>query len=103
MLDSARRAVRILQGDAASKLGNDDVRLLAIVKSIEVIGEAASRVSAETRVRLVALPWQQIVGMRNRLIHGYDDIDVQLVFETVERDLPELIALLEAELEEDAR
>jgi uncharacterized protein with HEPN domain len=70
--------------------------LLAIVRAIEVIGEAASRVSTETRVAAPSIPWTAIVSMRNRLIHGYFDIDADLVWKTVTEEIPELRLALKA-------
>jgi uncharacterized protein with HEPN domain len=69
--------------------------VLAIIKELEIIGEAASKVSSETRERFPEIPWQDIVGMRNRFIHGYFDIDMDRVWDTVNADLPELLELLE--------
>jgi uncharacterized protein with HEPN domain len=66
--------------------------MLALVKSIEIVGEAASRISAATCEDLSELPWPDIIGMRNRLIHAYYDIDRDRVWDTVEQDLPPLIA-----------
>ena len=69
--------------------------LLALVKDVEIIGEAASRVSAETRMEWPDIPWLDIVAMRHRLTHGYFDIDPDIVWSTVTDDLPPLIAQLE--------
>ena len=91
MLESAERAVRIAGGMSESALAADEVRLLAIVKSIEIIGEASTRVSEATRARFPDIEWQGIRGMRNRLIHGYDAIDERIVFVTLRDRLPELI------------
>ncbi len=68
---------------------------LALVKDIEIIGEAASKVSEETRTKHPAMPWLDIINMRNRLIHAYFDIDLEIVWDTVTKDLPSLIAELE--------
>ena len=62
---------------------------------MEIIGEAASRLSAETRAAHPPIPWREIVGMRNRLVHAYFEIDLRLVWDTVRNDLPPLIARLE--------
>jgi uncharacterized protein with HEPN domain len=68
---------------------------LALLKCVEIIGEAAARVGKSTRTRHPALPWTDIVGMRNRLVHAYFDIDLALLWTTVTDDLPLLIAELE--------
>ena len=66
----------------------------AVIRRIEIIGEAARRVSDKTRTEL-PLPWSDMVSMRNRMIHEYDDIDITTVWVTAKRDLPPLIAFLE--------
>ena len=68
---------------------------LALIKSIEVVGEAAARTSTETRAKYPAVPWVDVIGMRNRLIHAYFDIDLDRVWDTVTVDLPPLITVLE--------
>ena len=67
----------------------------AVVRRLEVLGEAARCVSAATRADLPGLPWRQMIGMRNRMIHEYDRVDLAVVWETVVRDLPPLITALE--------
>ena len=69
---------------------------LAILKSIEVIGEAASRVSTGCMESHPEIPWSGIVGMRNRLVHGYFNVNLERVWETVQKDLPHLVHQLEA-------
>ncbi len=73
---------------------------LALTRLVEIIGEAAARVSPSTREKCSEIPWLAIVGMRNRLIHGYDAIDLNMLWDTVEVDLPPLVAALEKILEE---
>ena len=67
----------------------------AIIRSIEVIGEAAARISGSTRVKHSNIPWKQIVGMRNHLIHVYFDTDYMTVWKTVKDNLPPLLKQLE--------
>jgi len=69
--------------------------VLSLVKSIEIIGEAASRVSKESRERSPEISWAVIVAMRNRLIHAYCDVDLDRVWDTITSDLPPLILSLE--------
>ncbi len=69
---------------------------LAIRKSIEIVGEAASRVSAVCKETYPEIPWSQIIGMRNRLVHVYFDINLERVWETVQQDVPRLISQLES-------
>ena len=95
MLVAARDAVVFADGLSFSEFARDQRTQLAILKCVEIVGEAASRVSAETREAHPAIPWREIVGMRNRLAHAYFEIDLRLVWDTVRNDLPPLIVQLE--------
>jgi uncharacterized protein with HEPN domain len=95
MLEHAREAVTMLSGKSRDELTRDRQLNLALVRLLEIIGEAASRVSVEERDRYPDIPWYQIVGLRNRLIHGYDSVDLEVVWQIVHEDLPPLIEFLE--------
>jgi uncharacterized protein with HEPN domain len=75
---------------------------LALARLMEIVGEAANRVSSETQRQHPEIPWPQIIGMRNRLIHGYDVVDYDLLWDTVREDLPPLISALEELLDSEA-
>ena len=92
MLDAAREACSFVEGRKRNNLDRDRRLVLALVKSIEIIGEAAARVSKEYREITPQIPWQNIIGMRNRLIYAYFDINLDILWETVIDDLPPLIA-----------
>lgn len=98
MLDAARRVMRYCDGLSAATLAADEMRLLAVIKSIEIMGEAATKVSAATQGRIAEIDWQGVRRMRNRLIHGYDSIDVARVWDAIELDVAPLIRTLEAAL-----
>lgn len=98
MLDAAREAVRSAQGRARSDLDRDRVWTLGLVKCVEIVGEAAGRIGEEARARHPRIPWAQIVAMRNRLVHGYFDMDLDQIWKTITEDLPPLITELEAAL-----
>ena len=68
----------------------------ALTRLIEIVGEAAARVSQEPRLSHPEIPWPQMISMRNRLIHGYDTVDLAVLQSTVGVDLPPLIAQLDA-------
>ena len=95
MLDYARTARRMAAGRARGDLDTDEMLRLALTRAIEVIGEAAARVSPAGRQSHPNIPWSQIVGARNRLIHGYDAINLDILWEIVTLDLPPLISELE--------
>lgn len=67
---------------------------LGLTKIVEIIGEAASRVSASTRDAHSNIPWGQIIGTRNRLVHGYDQIDYNILWQIISVELPTLLELL---------
>jgi uncharacterized protein with HEPN domain len=94
MLEAARDAMRFTNESTREDLDRDRKLALAIVKCIEIIGEAAAKVSTETREAYPEIPWPAIVGMRNRLIHGYFEIDLDRVWNTARVNLPPLVASL---------
>ena len=96
MLDHSREAVEMTRGRTRADLDRDRLLNLALVQLVEVIGEAASRVPEEFRSRHPQVPWRQTVGMRNRLIHGYDTVNFDILWSIIQEDLPPLIEKLEA-------
>lgn len=94
MLDAAQEAVSFLDTLKHDTLEHNRLVSQAIVRSIEIVGEAASQLSKEYKENNPELPWAQIIGMRNRIIHAYFDIDYTLVESTVKQDLPVLIGQL---------
>jgi uncharacterized protein with HEPN domain len=95
MLDAARDAIAFSRNKTRHDLDKDRMLVLSLVKSIEIIGEAASKVSKDSRDQFAEIPWAVIVAMRNRLTHAYYDIDLDRVWDTITDDLPPLILLLE--------
>ncbi|WP_242333289.1 DUF86 domain-containing protein [Anaeromyxobacter sp. SG66] len=95
MLDAAREAMSFAAGRSRGDLERDRMLVLAIVKDVEIIGEAAARVSPAMQASHPEIPWAQIIATRNRLIHAYFDVDLQVVWDTVTDDLPQLVRLLE--------
>lgn len=95
MLNHARETVELLCDVKQDEFVQNRVVQLALTRLVEVVGEAAGRVSMTTRQRFSNIPWPQIIGMRNRLIHGYDVVDWDLLWETAKTDLPPLITALQ--------
>jgi uncharacterized protein with HEPN domain len=95
MLDAARKAVGFVQGLGRSDLDTDEKLSLALVRLLEIIGEAAKNVSQGTRQAAAEIAWKQIAGTRDRLIHGYHDVDLDVVWTIVTDDLPVLVEQLE--------
>jgi uncharacterized protein with HEPN domain len=74
--------------------------VLSLVKAIEIIGEAAFRISPATRAELQDIPWDAIIGMRHRLVHAYFDINLDILWRTVTDELPALVDVLMPHLDE---
>ena len=102
MLDHAREAVEMVRGRSRADLDTDRQLNLSLVRLVEVIGEAANRVPDDFRSRHPQVPWRQTVGMRNRMVHGYDVIDFDILWSVLQKDLPPLIGVLEKILSEEA-
>ena len=98
MLDAARDALSFVEGRSRESLDSDRQLVLAIVKCVEIIGEAASRVSRHSQGELPGLAWPEIVAMRHRLVHAYYDINLDVVWSTVQEDLPPLADALQRAL-----
>lgn len=95
MLDHAREAVDMIAGKKPGDLSRERMLELSLIRLVEVIGEAAARVSPVGQAKCPEIPWREVVGIRNRLIHGYDSVDLDVLWDTIELDLPPLIAQLE--------
>lgn len=97
MLDEARRARRFVEGKTRADLSTGDQMLgFAVVRALEIVGEAANKVSQATRDTLPQVRWGDIIGMRNRMVHDYANVDYNIVWDVVVYDLPPLIIALEA-------
>ena len=95
MLDAARKAIALARGRTRSDLDHDETLVLALTRLLEVLGEAAKAVSEATRRREAGIAWKGIAGTRDRLIHGYFDVDLDIIWEIITTDLPPLAGSLE--------
>ncbi len=95
ILDYARRAVEAIKGRSRQELDRDFVLAAALERFVEVIGEAASKMSDATRVSISGVPWRQMIGMRNLLVHAYASVDPDVIWQVVRDDLPKLVVVLE--------
>jgi len=94
MLDAAQEACEFLGDTSFADFKRNRLLINGLVRSIEVIGEAASQVSSEFRASHGKIPWRDIISMRNRLVHAYFDVDYSVVWRTVKDDLPQFIKQL---------
>jgi uncharacterized protein with HEPN domain len=91
MLDKAQEALSLVKGKARQDYDRDTVLRLALTHLIQVIGEAARRVSSTFRERYPQIPWDAIAGMRNKIVHDYMDVDEDIVWDSVVHELPLLV------------
>lgn len=95
MLDHAREAADMARDRSRADLDSDRQLNLALVRLMEVVGEAATRVPEEFRARHPQVPWRDVADLRNRLIHGYDTVDFDRLWVILRQDIPPLIDQLE--------
>lgn len=100
MLDAARKAIAAVQGRQRKDLDRDDVLIAALERFVETVGEAATHVTAERQQALPDIPWAQVTGMRNRLVHAYMNVNLDILWKTVSDDFPALVEVLARELNE---
>ncbi len=98
MLDAARKAVEYTRGVSRNDFAGDELKVLAMTRLIEIMGEAAKNISEETRAQNPTIPWKEIAGTRDRLIHGYFNVDLDILWQILAGDLPKLIGNLESTL-----
>lgn len=95
MIEAAKKIRMFSESRTKADLEIEELFALGLVRLLEIIGEAATRVTDATQKNNPAIPWAQVIGMRNRLIHGYDVIDLDILWQTVVEDIPNLIRALE--------
>ncbi len=101
MVDAAEQALTFVQGRNKTDLNDDPMLRMALTRAVEIVGEAATQVSQAGRAEFPAVPWPQIIGMRNRLVHAYFDINQNVLWDTVQLALPALLIQLRALLEKN--
>ena len=94
MREAAEKAIAYTVGRDRSILDSDEMRTLAVVRLVEIIGEAARAVSEPTRTQFPEISWREIVGTRDRLIHGYEEVDLDILWTIATDDLPVLVSEL---------
>ena len=99
MIEAIQTAMDFVSGREPAELGTDRMLLFALIRAVEVIGEAASKISEDLRRQAPEIPWGLIVSMRNRLIHAYFDIDHDILWKTATVELQVLLPQLQALIE----
>ena len=95
ILDAAREACGFIHGRSRSDLDRDRQLVWALVKAAEIVGEAAYQMNKASRAEIPGIPWEDIIGIRHRLVHAYFDINLDILWKTTQEDLPSLVAQLE--------
>ncbi len=98
MLDAAKTILEHAKNKQLSDLEKDRLLLGGIIRELMLIGEAANAISPQTKAQIPSIPWKDITGMRNQLVHAYFEISYKIIWMTVKEDIPKLIAVLETTL-----
>jgi uncharacterized protein with HEPN domain len=101
MIEAAEQALAFARGRRREDLDADAMLRLALTRAVEIVGEAAAQVTEQGRVEIPDIPWPQVVGMRNRLVHAYFDVNLNILWDTVHLALPALIEKLKPAMQED--
>lgn len=96
MHENASRAIKFSAGMDFETFEKDDKTVYAVIRAIEIIGEAASKVPKEILMKYPELPWRDIIGMRNKLVHAYFGINMDVIWQTIKEDLPLIAEILAA-------
>jgi uncharacterized protein with HEPN domain len=91
MLENAQRAIQFTKGMSYEVFAKDDKTVYAVIRAVEIIGEAAANIPEEVRSKYPNVPWREVKGMRNKLVHQYFGINMEVVWQTIHEDLPMLI------------
>jgi len=103
MLENAQRALRFAKGMVYEDFLKDDKTVYAVIRAVEVIGEAAGNIPEEIRAKYPDLPWRDIRGMRSKLVHQYFGVNMAVVWQTIHEDLPPLAAILKKIIKQEEK
>ena len=103
MLDHIEEAVALAKGRTRADIEADRIFFLALLKLVEIVGEAATRISDPMQAAHPEIPWREIIGTRHRLIHGYDAVDYDILWDIATADFPPLARQIRALLSEQPR
>ena len=96
MIEAAETTQDFIAGRQRGDIDSDQMLRFALVRAIEIIGEAASKVTPEARAATASVPWAAIISMRNRLIHAYFDVNHDILWKTVTEEIPPVLSMLQA-------
>jgi uncharacterized protein with HEPN domain len=101
MAEASEQALEFLRDRARDDLESDTMLRMALARAVEIVGEAASKVSPAGREELSDIPWSEIIGMRHRIVHAYFDLNLNILWNTVRSEMPKLLAQLRPHLDSE--
>lgn len=101
IIDAIKAVNKFIENISFEEFTNDDKTASAVTRKFEIIGEAANRIPVCIQEKYKAIPWSYMIGMRNKIIHDYDGINLMIVFDSAKEDLKILLPLLESMLNDD--
>lgn len=101
MLENAKRAIQFAAGMNYETFAKDDKTIYAVIRAVEIIGEAAVNIPEDVRSKYPDIPWRDIKGMRNKLVHQYFGVNMEVVWQTIHEDLPMIIGVLEKIIDQE--
>ena len=100
IINAMNKALKFVEGMSYEEFAKDDKTVFAVIRAIEIIGEAVKNIPEDIRKKYPEIPWKGMAGMRDKVIHGYFGVDIKVVWDTVKKRIPELKPLVEKMLEE---
>lgn len=101
MLDNAQRAIHFVKGMKYEEFAKDDKTVYAVIRAVEIVGEAAGNIPDNIRKKFPDIPWRDIRGMRSKLVHHYFGINMEVVWQTIHDDLPFLVSMLKTVIKQE--
>lgn len=95
IIDATKKAISFTENRSRENIKSDEMLALSLIRLLEIVGEAAGQVSQDFKDQHSNIPWAKMIALRNRLIHGYFNINLDIVWDTVKNDLPPLLVALE--------
>jgi uncharacterized protein with HEPN domain len=101
MLENALRAIQFVGGMDYNGFKKDNKTVYAVIRAVEIIGEAARNIPEDVRAKYPNIPWRDVAGMRSKLVHQYFGVNMEVVWQTIQEDLPTLISVLQNILKQE--
>ena len=95
IIDAMTKATKFVEGVSYEEFTKDDKTIFAVIRAIEIIGEAVKNIPDDTKKGYPEIPWKRMAGMRDKVIHGYFGVDIKVVWDTIKEEIPEVKPLFE--------